>query len=290
MSIDGCKPPDSSLTDKPPEVPMLDTSHPVNSDPFVAIPCSNDGSRLVVSWDNDVCKKRRLSSLERIDDVSEEDADESASEDLYQLGENNILPHINNDGTCSRCHVQMTSVSVRDELIECSCCFKKFHATCAPMVEEAKNNKLLIVPGKTLLTKFNQLMEKNGQYYGGEFGGFKCRSCVSLSTLREDRFRCDRLNMIESLLVEQKPLRTMLEQVIRRLDALESASSAKSTLPIVPPVGFQDPSESIATVPDTNLLTQSKSLCMPSSLGPWGNIPTCNMQVPSSTSGPRMLP
>ena len=240
------KPPDENIS-------MLDASHPVHNNPLVSLQSGNNGAKMLVSWDSDTSKKRRHSQLDDSFDASGNAEVQYTVDNLYELGDNNILPCINKDGTCSRCHSQMSSISVREEMIECSCCFKKFHALCSYLADDAKKNKLLLLPGKTELKQFNKLMERNGQYYGGEFGGFKCRSCVSLSTLKENRFRCDRLNMIESLLIEQKPLQGMLEQVIKRLDALESAY--KSNLPNVSSVGFQGLSGSAAVVQDVNLVT-----------------------------------
>ena len=260
-------------TEKPPDISLLSADHPLHNEPTVSVQSGTGSSRALISWpekmhgtDSSSNKKRKHDNDDELydndDELYDDVLEKNAEENLFQLGDNNILPYIKQDGTCSLCNSKMSSASLREELIECSSCSKKFHTKCEPLMSDAKKKKLLILPNKTEMKYFSTLMERNGHYYGGEFGGFKCRSCVSLSTLKENMYRNDRLNIIESLLVEQKPLRALLESVIQRLDALEASSTATRTM-LIPPPNCQDLPGNATVVANVNSYEEADLSSLP---------------------------
>ena len=232
-------------SEKPPDISMRDASDEYGAMLSFQPSCE----KVTVTWPDAVTSKKRRHQ-------SDGDSDHDCSDNcnLYKLGEeNNILPVITKDGMCSSCAEKMSSMSDVDGLIECCSCTRKFHALCKTLnIDEFKKKKLIVMPGQTEIKYFNKLMQKNEEYIGGKFGGWTCNSCVTLSSLKQTKYNSDRLNMLESLLIEQKPLKSMLEDLLKRMDALESSVEKRNDHTFPPPPDFQDLSSNLATVTGTD--------------------------------------
>ena len=134
---------------------------------------------------------------------------------LKSCDENNILPLVDANLTCAACVKRVEKP--HKHVIECCSCRKKFHATCKEVDLVGNRHKLKVMPCKTDIMHFNSIMKQNEAWLGGKFS-WSCNSCVTLQSISDKKYLGDRLALIESMLIKDKPLKAVLEDLIAKLD------------------------------------------------------------------------
>lgn len=154
-------------------------------------------------------KKRR-----KLDDAESTDQDNTTAM-LQTCDENNVLPLVDANLTCAACEKRVEKP--RKHVVECCSCLRKFHATCKEIEPVGGNRrKLKIMPCKTDIQHFNGIMKHNDAYLGGKFS-WTCNSCVTMQSISDKRYVADRLGLIEAMLIKDKSLKSILEDLLEKI-------------------------------------------------------------------------
>ena len=151
-------------------------------------------------------KRRKLAEL----------SDQDNSPALLQACEDeNVLPVVNSSLVCTAC--ERTVEKPKKHVIECCSCLKKFHATCKEVDPMGNRRKLKIMPCKTNIEHFNDIMRYNDAWLGGKFS-WTCSSCVTIRSIADKKYTSDRLGLIEAMLVKDHSLKATIESLIDKLN------------------------------------------------------------------------
>lgn len=151
----------------------------------------------------------------------------SPSSEVVQAAEENVLPTVNSSAICSGCDSQIKDIA--GNIITCSSCSKKFHATCPTL--EALNKRVKVMPSVTNIRRYNEMCRSNIKYLGGAFS-WCCASCEMLKNTANNDLLGDRLKLLESFVVQamqDRPLKKTLENVLKELTVAKQSSQQPIT-------------------------------------------------------------
>ena len=144
----------------------------------------------------------------------------------------NVLPTVDHSAYCSGCESVVKDIAL--SIVCCSSCTKRFHANCPSLAVLSKRAK--VMPSQTNIKYFNQICKNNTVYMGGVFS-WTCASCEQLKNTSHNDLLGDRMNLIESRIVQsagERPLKDLLCQTLQEVNQLKKSLSSPAH-PLVQP-------------------------------------------------------